>query len=231
MQYCGVRTLCKTSKPDYFSLSFDYNICGDWLFLWSIRSDLIISWCIVSPTKHSELNFCQKNICGNSFGRKLFLQILQKLEPAKILCHTVVLPTKVNFVLALRAVYCDTRSSYDELLRKAKLTILGCRRLQDIAIIMYKAKYNICPPYIKDIFKLDKPHYGFRNSGDFFIPRYNTTTYRSHSLRYVGPVIWSKLSKDVKNAESIYSFKKKIRKVDLEQVITEGCKNCFLCCT
>ena len=58
---------------------------------------------------------------------------------------------------ALRAVYCDTKSSYDELLRKAKLTTLGCRRLQDIAIIMYKAKYNICPPYIKDIFKLDKP--------------------------------------------------------------------------
>ena len=132
---------------------------------------------------------------------------------------------------ALGAVYCDTRSSYNELLRKAKLTTLGCHRLQDIAIIMYKAKYNICPPYIKDIFKLDKPRYGLRNSGDFFIPRYNTTTYGRHSLRYVGPVIWSKLSKDVKNAESIYSFKKKIRKVDLEQVITEGCKNCFLCCT
>ena len=102
---------------------------------------------------------------------------------------------------ALSAVYCDTRSSYDELLRKAKLTTLGCRRLQDIAIIMYKAKYNICRPYIKDIFKLDKPRYGLRNSGDFFIPRYNTTTYGRHSLRYVGPVIWSKLSKDVKNAE------------------------------
>ena len=48
--------ICKTIKPDYFSLSFDYNICGDWLFLWSIRSDLIISWCIVSPTKHNEFN-------------------------------------------------------------------------------------------------------------------------------------------------------------------------------
>ena len=54
---------------------------------------------------------------------------------------------------------------------------------------------------------LIKP-YGLRNSGDFFIPRYNTTTYRRHSLRYVGPVIWSKLSKKVKNAESIYGFKK-----------------------
>ena len=55
-----------------------------------------------------------------------------------------------------------------------------------------------------------------------------TTTYGRHSLRYVGPAIWSKWSKDVKNAESIYSFKKKSSKVDLEKVITEGCKNCFL---
>ena len=56
-QYFGVRTICKTSKPGYFSLSFDYNICSDWLFLWSIRSDLIISWCIVSPTELSEFNW------------------------------------------------------------------------------------------------------------------------------------------------------------------------------
>ena len=81
--------------------------------------------------------------------------------------------------------------------------------MQDIAIIMYKAKYNICPPYIKDIFKLDKPRYGLRNSGDFFILRYNTPTCGRQSLRYVGPVIWSKLSKDVKNAESIYTALKR----------------------
>ena len=100
---------------------------------------------------------------------------------------------------ALRAVYCDTKSSYEKLLRKAKLPTLVCRRLQDIAIIMYKARYNICPPYIKDLFILDKSRYGLRNSGDFFIPRYKTTTYGKDSLRYMGPVIWSKLSKDIKN--------------------------------
>lgn len=43
------------------------------------------------------------------------------------------------------------------------------------------------------------------------------------SLRYVGSVIWAKLSKDVKNAESIYNFKNKIRKVDFDQKITECC--------
>ena len=45
---------------------------------------------------------------------------------------------------ALRAVYCDTKSSYEELLRKANLPTLVFRRLQDIAIIMFKARYNIC---------------------------------------------------------------------------------------
>ena len=132
---------------------------------------------------------------------------------------------------ALRAVYCDTKSSYEELLRKANIPTLVCRRLQNIAIIMHKARYNICPPYIKDLFILDKSRYGLRNSGDFFIPRYKTTTYGKHSLRYMGPVIWSKLSTDEKTAESLHSLKKKIRKVDLEHIITEGCKNCFLCST
>ena len=29
-EYCGVHTLCKTGKTDYYSLSFDYNnICDD----------------------------------------------------------------------------------------------------------------------------------------------------------------------------------------------------------
>ena len=129
---------------------------------------------------------------------------------------------------ALRAVYCDTRSSYDKLVRKAKLTTLGCRRLQDIAIIMYKAKYNKCPPY-KTFLSSINLAMGSEILGTFLFLD-TTQQLTGDSLRYVGPVIWSKLSKDVKNAESIYSFKKKIRKVDLEKVITEGCKNCFLCC-
>ena len=130
---------------------------------------------------------------------------------------------------ALRAVYCDTRSSYNEFLRKAKLATLGCRRLQDIAIIMYKAKYNICPPY-KTFLSSINLAMGSEILGTFLFLD-TTQQLTGDSLRYVGPVIWSKLSKDVKNAESIYSFKKKIRKVDLKKVITEGCKTCFLCCT
>ena len=126
-----------------------------------------------------------RNMLTTSAKLKIFMSFI---VPQITYCHTVWHfcrasdSRKMEQVQerALGAVYCDTRSSYNELLRKAKLTTLGCHRLQDIAIIMYKAKYNICPPYIKDIFKLDKPRYGLRNSGDFFIPRYNTRH------RYVG---------------------------------------------
>jgi len=55
---------------------------------------------------------------------------------------------------ALRSVYYDKSSAYDELLVRAKLPSLLNRRLQGIAIVMYKVNYNLCPSYISDIFTL-----------------------------------------------------------------------------
>ena len=94
---------------------------------------------------------------------------------------------------------CDTRSSYEGLLKKAKLPTQVYRRFQGKTVIMYKAKYYLCPPYISDLFKQDKCCYGLRNSGDFVIPRFNTSTYGKHSLRYLGSVIWTKLSTVLKD--------------------------------
>jgi len=41
---------------------------------------------------------------------------------------------------ALRAIYCDRSSSYDKLLSMAYLCTLCNRRLQDMAVLMYKTK-------------------------------------------------------------------------------------------
>ena len=59
---------------------------------------------------------------------------------------------------------------------------------------MYKVKYNLCPSYIPDILNLSNQSFNLRNSGNFMIPRINTTTYGKHSIIYIGPVIWSKFS-------------------------------------
>ena len=74
---------------------------------------------------------------------------------------------------ALRAVYCDKGSSYDKLLDMANLSTLQNRRLQDIAILMYKVKNNLSPNYICSLFQIPQLKYTLRNN-DFGIPRFNT---------------------------------------------------------
>ena len=92
---------------------------------------------------------------------------------------------------ALRAIYNRKSWTYDELLKLAKLPTLKNRRLQDIAILMQKVKNELCPSYIKEIFQNNNINrHSFRNS-DFVIPRFNTVTYGKHSLRYLGPFLWS----------------------------------------
>ena len=130
---------------------------------------------------------------------------------------------------ALRAIFNRKSGTYDELLKLAKLPTLKNRRLQDIAILMYKVKNELCPSYIKEIFQNNNINrYSFRNS-DFVIPRVNTVTYGKHSLRYLGPFLWSKLDKKVRNSESLNTFKSKIRKLDLVGLTEDNCKNCTLC--
>ena len=72
---------------------------------------------------------------------------------------------------ALRAVYCDNKSTYKELLQKANLPTLYTRRLQDLATIMDKAKNNLVPLYIADLFIVNNSQYSLRNS-EFVLPRF-----------------------------------------------------------
>ena len=106
---------------------------------------------------------------------------------------------------ALRAIYRDRTSTYEALLEKARLPTLCNRRLQDMAIFMYKVKTNLVPSYISDLFSCDMSRYNLRNTEDFSLPRCNTVTYGRHSLRYMymGPYIWSKLHKSIQMADSL----------------------------
>ena len=99
------------------------------------------------------------------------------------------------------------------------------RRLQDMAIFMYKVKTNLVPSYISDLFSCDMSRYNLRNADDFSLPRCNTVTYGRHSLRYMGPYIWSKLHKSIKMADS--AFKNQVRPL----MSKNNCKNCKLCKT
>ena len=62
---------------------------------------------------------------------------------------------------------------------------------------------------------------------DFVVPRINTVNFGKHSIRYLGPVLWSKLSMDVRRSDT-QVFKNRIRLIDLNNLINEHC-TCMLC--
>ena len=96
-----------------------------------------------------------------------------------------------------------------ELVMKADLPTLLNRRLQDLCIFMYKVKHKLCPAYISNIFKEPNSNYNLRQA-DFSTPRYETVTYGKHSIRYLGPRLWTKLPKSIRDVTTLMSFKGKI---------------------
>ena len=125
---------------------------------------------------------------------------------------------------ALRAVYRTKTDSYETLLNRARLPSLHNRRLQDIAIYMYKVKNELVPRSVAENFSFKQSRYSLRNC-DFNIPRFNTVNYGKHSLRYLGPVLWSRL----KNSPSLNMFKSAIRKLDINSILDNNCITAAIC--
>ena len=66
-------------------------------------------------------------------------------------------------------------------------------------------------------------------NADFNLPRFSSVRYGKHSIRYLGPYLWSKLGAIDKNRLTIGNFRKNIRNKDLSALIEDGCSNCLIC--
>ena len=121
---------------------------------------------------------------------------------------------------------------YPELLQKAKfIPTLYNRRLLDIAILMHKVRNSLCPDYIFRLFTISSNQYNLRNN-NFIIPGVNTLGYDKHnSVRYLGPVLQSKIDRKSRELKTADQFKRVITKVDLAKHILpiNYCINCTLC--
>ena len=87
----------------------------------------------------------------------------------------------------------------------------------------------MCPTYISTLFEQPAIKYKLCNH-DFTIPRFNTVSFGKHSIRYMGPKVWSSVPRNVKKASTLSSFKYNIRKVDLSMLLDDNnCSKCSLC--
>ena len=87
---------------------------------------------------------------------------------------------------------------------------------------MYKVQNNLSLKYIVDLFNKKETKYELCNV-DFAIPCYNTITYGKHSMRFLGPKIWTQLDKKEKEIRTLEQFKRTNRIKDLRSLI-EGDK-------
>ena len=71
---------------------------------------------------------------------------------------------------------------------------------------------------IFDLFNLKNTQYNLRNS-DFELPRFQTVRFGRTTIKYMGPLIWSKLPRHLRMIETLNSFKRNIRKVNLVTLV------------
>ena len=126
---------------------------------------------------------------------------------------------------ALRAVYNDRNATYEELLKMGRLSSLENRWLQDILILMYKVKNSLVAEHVCNIFLQQDKHYNLRS--DFPVPRYNTVKTGKHSIRYLGPYIWDKISHGLRSKSSLQAFKRGVRTLNVLGLLDGTC-GCML---
>jgi hypothetical protein len=108
---------------------------------------------------------------------------------------------------ALRFIYEDYSSSYEDLLNKSRLPTLKIRRLRTMAIEVYKILNKKSPMYLNDLFVYKESRYSFRKTNTVEVPQVRTTYHGLHSFRFAGATLWNELPNELRNVSSLSQFK------------------------
>ena len=113
---------------------------------------------------------------------------------------------------ALRIIYRDKVSSYDQLLENANVMPLDLIRLKYLAVETFKCIKGYNPKYLNDLFIKKDQNYALRDQDTVIQRRFKTYTFGYNSFSYFGSKVWNNLPTDLKNTSSTDTFKAGIDK-------------------
>ena len=157
---------------------------------------------------------------------KAFIESQFNYCPLIWMFHSRILNSKINKLheRALRLVYNDETSSFEELLKRDNSVKIYTRNLHYLATEMYKIKNSIASNIVQQILPMRDQPYQLRNKTCFKPFNPSTTIYGMNSIRYLGPEIWKLLPEKLKSAPSLSSFKTNIKDITFDNCPCRLCK-------
>ena len=96
---------------------------------------------------------------------------------------------------------------------------------QALAIKMFKVHAKTSPEIMQEVFLVkEQGNYNMENQTGFVIPQVKNANYGLENMRGLGPKIWEILPNDLKNKESVHSFKIAIKRWKPESCPCRLCK-------
>ena len=112
---------------------------------------------------------------------------------------------------ALRISYEDMRSDFDTMLLGDTAGSIHIRNLQLLMIEVYKTKWELNPTFMKEIFIENHSIYGLRSCNNLLLPQARTTCYGLETVSFLGSRLWRALPNDMKQSDTLSSFKRRIK--------------------
>ena len=124
---------------------------------------------------------------------------------------------------ALRFVFDDYKSTYDELLLHINHPTLYNTRMHNISIV-FEALHGLVPEYISKLYTLQNCSINLRGDNILVVPRVNTTSHGLHSLAYRGSKLWNSLPNNIRLIHELSKFKLEISKMKFDVVCCTFCE-------
>ena len=130
---------------------------------------------------------------------------------------------------ALRFIFDDQNSSYDELLHKANLPSLEIRRLRTMSIECFKIIHDLSPPCLSNLVSRRESTYSFRYTNILDIPRVRTVTYGKKSFKFAVPLLWNELPEHFRTQTNFLQFKSLISSWNGKVCKCSACSAWYVC--
>ena len=111
----------------------------------------------------------------------------------------------------LQVVYNECNKSYQELLQLNNTVSIHQRHLQYLALEVFKSLMHLNPEFMWSYFNEKPITYDIRKGTKVFLPPVKSFRLGLNSVHFRGSILWNNLPSSIKNSQTIYEFKVKLK--------------------